>query len=242
MVLLDEENGRWYCYADDEVFLARENRWVGDGTYSRSVTPVRVSRKARSPESAILWGMIWILFSIFAGATGFTLMAIMSFFVGIVGLVSGIVAIQKANGKKAPIINVAQTTSTEHVSPPPIDANPPWWKSGQAPTTGQMKLCVNCQGEIPQEAKFCDFCGKPQEPPQQKTALKDQQGSEVITPAPSLTTTPQPKASSDRIRSPDAWRWETPEVKGDKKQCPRCGNLNSSTAWKCNNCRHEFFS
>jgi hypothetical protein len=30
MVLLDRNQERWYCYKDDEVFLAKEQRWVGE--------------------------------------------------------------------------------------------------------------------------------------------------------------------------------------------------------------------
>jgi len=29
MVLLDEEAGTWYCYKDDVLFYATENKWVG---------------------------------------------------------------------------------------------------------------------------------------------------------------------------------------------------------------------
>jgi hypothetical protein len=30
MVLLDKNEERWYCYKDDEVFLAKEQRWIGE--------------------------------------------------------------------------------------------------------------------------------------------------------------------------------------------------------------------
>jgi hypothetical protein len=36
MTLLDEEKERWYCYKDDEVFLAKEHRWIGDPPASDS--------------------------------------------------------------------------------------------------------------------------------------------------------------------------------------------------------------
>jgi len=46
MVCLDEENQRWYCYRDDEVFFAKEQRWQEPRSLP-GLAPIPMSRKSR---------------------------------------------------------------------------------------------------------------------------------------------------------------------------------------------------
>lgn len=48
MHLYDEDEQRWYCYKDNQTFLAKENRWVPDAiAFLRSLTPETIEEAKR---------------------------------------------------------------------------------------------------------------------------------------------------------------------------------------------------
>ena len=49
MVLLDEEADTWYCYKDDELFYATENKWA-DPKFIRRLTEVPFERSPLHPS------------------------------------------------------------------------------------------------------------------------------------------------------------------------------------------------
>jgi len=57
--LMDQEKQRWYCYADDEVFYAKENRWEEP----HSVGAVRVKRAPTRQEIIRLYAVTDIFLS-----------------------------------------------------------------------------------------------------------------------------------------------------------------------------------
>jgi hypothetical protein len=78
MKLLDEDEKRWYCFKDDEVYFASSNKWQRDEQpiatqetagcrCGRSVTHIHYSR---SHDSFVKWGLIFFLL-----AEGFSFVA-----------------------------------------------------------------------------------------------------------------------------------------------------------------------
>jgi len=156
MRLLDEGAGRWYCYDDDEVYLAKENRWMNDQPHTSVVQSVPVPQK-RSPESLIFWGIVWTVFSIFLGAAGWTLMSIVGFLAGIASVASGIAATGQA-----PRSNVIESDRHEPstVTPHPSYSaglgaySTPTSPTGSCPYCGaevfkQNMSCWNCDNALP---------------------------------------------------------------------------------------------
>jgi hypothetical protein len=173
MKLLDEEKQRWYCYKDDEVYFAKEQRWAGH----EAVVPAVQKPPAPPVGELDVWvPIVWLVGTIFLG--------FFSWVLGLFGLIGatiyvyydakkfGIGASRAALTFLFAIIGLplyaydlhklrkAQQTGQLGTSvEPTTPATTPSVAQEASATSPPTNFCRNCGAEITRDSTYCEECG-----------------------------------------------------------------------------------
>jgi hypothetical protein len=171
MKLLDEEKQRWYCYKDDDVYYAKEQRW---GEYE-AVVPIVQKPPAPPVGELHVWvPILWLVGMFFLGF-------FFSWVGGLLGLIGATIYVHY-DAKKYGVESHTVLTLLFAIIGLPLHANE-LHKLRKAQQTGQLgtsvepttpaptpsvapqasatstKFCRHCGAKILRDSAFCEECG-----------------------------------------------------------------------------------
>jgi hypothetical protein len=174
MKLLDEEKQRWYCYKDDEVYYAKEQRW---GEYE-AVVPVVQKPPAPPVGEFDVWIPILLLVAILflgslsfwlgvfalGGATMYMYLNSKKYSIGggraIITLLFAIIGLPLYAYDLHKLRKAQQTGQPRTFVEPTKPSTTPSVAQQASVTSPPTKFCRNCGARILSDSKFCEECGK----------------------------------------------------------------------------------
>lgn len=163
---------RWYCYKDNEVYLAKEQRWGGQ----EPAVPVVQKPPAPPVGEFHVWvPILWLVGMIFLG--------FFSWVLGLLGLIGATIYVHydaKKYGVESQAVltlllaiiglplhanelhklrKAQQTAQVQTLVEPPAKPQPSINDRQVAEVAKPTKFCRECGAKIPRDSMFCEECG-----------------------------------------------------------------------------------